>query len=298
MKDIFTIIIRLTISCLLAGLVMGTAFIFTDKAKKHNEHVNEQKVTYSLLGFSEKNPPPESMALHDIFRYVITENGVQSIGYLVPVVENGENVYSFIRLDLNGKLMDKAAVEIAEDRVLEDAERDAAIHQALGPGKELVFAEKTVVATDGGKRTAYLIDGKFPGFKTFIAVMLALDPEFTLLGFEVMEHEEDPGLGGEIEQDYFKNQFKGKSFEVLKKTTVVKEPIPSQYLQALEHKMDDPELSQVLEKYRDNDIYALTGATISSKSVNNGVRAMVKKFAYRMGVLDTILQEQNIAVSF
>jgi len=298
MKDIFTIIIRLTVSCILAGLVMGTAFIFTDKAKKHNEHVNEQKVTYSLLGYSEKSPPPESMVLHDIFRYVISENGVQSIAYLVPVDESGKVGYNFVRLDLNGKLMDNLPVTIAEDRVLEDSDRDAAIQQAIGPGKELVYAEKTVVATNGGQRTAYLIEGKFPGFKTFIAVMLALDPDFSLLGFEVMEHEEDPGLGGEIEQDYFKNQFKGKSFEVLKKMSVVKEPIPSEYLLALEHKMDDPQRSQVLEEYRNNDIYALTGATISSRSVNDGVRAMVKKFAYRMEVLDKILQEQNIAVAF
>lgn len=298
MKNIFTIIFRLTVSCLLAGLVMGTAFIFTDKAKKHNEHVNEQKVTYSLLGYSKKNPPPESMELHDIFRYIISENGVQSIAYLVPVDDKGKRGYTLVRLDLNGKLLDNQAVEIEEDRVLEDGDRDAAIQKATGPGKKLTYAEKTVVATDGGKRTAYLIEGKFPGFKTFIAVMLALDPEFSLLGFEVMEHEEDPGLGGEIEQDYFKNQFKGKSFEVLKKTSVVKEPIPSEYLLALENKIDDPKRSQVLEEYRNNDIYALTGATISSRSVNDGVRAMVKKFAYRMGVLDSILQEQNIDVAF
>ena len=42
--------------------------------------------------------------------------------------------------------------------------------------------------------------------------MLALDPQFSLLGLEILEHEEDPGLGAEIEQDYFRNQFKGKSF--------------------------------------------------------------------------------------
>ena len=62
--------------------------------------------------------------------------------------------------------------------------------------------------------------------------------------------------------------------------------------------MDDPDRSLVLEKYQDNDIYALTGATISTVAVSNGVRGIVKKFAYRMGVLDKVLQEQNIVVSF
>jgi electron transport complex protein RnfG len=32
----------------MAALVMGTAFIFTDKAKKHNEHVNVQTTMLSL----------------------------------------------------------------------------------------------------------------------------------------------------------------------------------------------------------------------------------------------------------
>ncbi len=35
-----------------------------------------------------------------------------------------------------------------------------------------------------------------------------------------------PGLGAEIDQDYFKNQFKGKPFEALKTIDVVKAPIP------------------------------------------------------------------------
>ncbi|PIE63063.1 MAG: hypothetical protein CSA26_12910 [Desulfobacterales bacterium] len=52
------------------------------------------------------------------------------------------------------------------------------------------------------------------------------------------------------------------------------------------------------EQYKDKDIYALTGATISSKAVSNGVRNMVIKFAYRVNVLDTILSSQQIAVSF
>ena len=43
MKNIFTIIIRLTLSCLVAAFVMGLFFVLTSKAKKHNEHVNEEK---------------------------------------------------------------------------------------------------------------------------------------------------------------------------------------------------------------------------------------------------------------
>ena len=45
MKDITTIIFRLTVSCLLAGLVMGTAFVFTNKAKLHDETKKEEVQT-------------------------------------------------------------------------------------------------------------------------------------------------------------------------------------------------------------------------------------------------------------
>lgn len=295
MKDIITIVVRLTVSCILAGVVMGAAFVFTNKAKKHNEHVNEQKVTYSLLGYSKENPPPESMSLSEIYRYVVTENGAQSIGYLIP---GEDHQYSFLRIDLNGNLIDITAVEVEEEKIREEGDRNLAIQTALGPGKSIKYAEKTVVATNNGEQVAYLIEGKFQGFKTFISVMLAVDPDFTLLGLEIMEHEEDPGLGGEIEQDYFKNQFKNKPFEVLKKVRVVKEPIPDEFLKALEGKLAEPELQEVLMTYRDNDIYALTGATISTKAVNDGVRGIVKKFAYRVGVLDKVLTEQQLATSF
>ena len=56
-------------------------------------------------------------------------------------------------------------------------------------------------------KVVYLIPREFPGFKTFIEVMLALNPSLEIIGLEIMEHEEDPGLGGDNDQDYFKKQF-------------------------------------------------------------------------------------------
>lgn len=298
MKQIVTIVFRLTVSCLLAALVMGAAFMVTNKAKKHNEHVREQKVMYSLLGYSDSNPAPKSVVLHEIFRYVVKEAGQQYIGYLVPAPHEAAAPYTFVVLDLNGKMAWQKAVSGAEEKMLEPESRKAAIAQAIGPGKEISFAEQTFVVTDNGKRVAYLMGGKFPGFKTFIAVMVALDPQYTLMGFEVLEHEEDPGLGAEIEQDYFKNQFSGKPFAILKGLGVVKEPLPAEYQKALEGDIPEAEVAKLMEKYRDKDIYALTGATISSRFVTEGLKSTVKKYAYRLDTLDSVLKEQQIAVSF
>ena len=134
--------------------------------------------------------------------------------------------------------------------------------------------------------------------------MLALKPDFDILGLEIMEHEEDPGLGGEIEQDYFKNQFKEKPFELLKTLKVVKEPLPDEFKRVLEaaqgeeNNISDVEAKEIRKKYQDKDIYALTGATISSRAVTVGVKNMVKKFAYRLKTLDAVISAQEVPVAF
>ena len=167
------------------------------------------------------------------------------------------------------------------------------------PGMKVTFADQTIVVTDDGNRIAYLLGGKFQGFKTFVHVMLAVDPDFTLVGLEILEHEEDPGLGAEIEQDYFKNQFKGKPFEALKAIDVVKAPIPDDYLKALNGKVGEEDILKFREQYKDKDIYALTGATISTKgSQQRGERYRDRNLPTGSMFLDKVLKEQQLAVSF
>ena len=277
---------------------MGAAFIVTNKAKKHNEHAREERTMYSLLGYSEEKPAPPSVALHQIYRYIVTEGPQQFVSYVIPTGAGESGAHSLVTLDLTGKMVDQKPLVIDAEKVREKDDRDKAVSAAVGAGKEVRYADHTIIVTDNGKRIAYLLGGKFPGFKTFIGVMLALDPQYTMVGMEILEHEEDPGLGAEIEQDYFKNQFKGKTFDILKGLKVVKEPLPAEYQQALEGKVGESEIAKIMEKYRAKDIYALTGATISTRSVSDGVKGMVKKFAYRLDILDKVLKEQQIAVSF
>lgn len=79
------------------------------------------------------------------------------------------------------------------------------------------------------------------------------------------------GWGGEIEQTYFKKQFIGKSFEKLKKLKVVKEPLPDRYRKFLEREklgkdsFSKEDIAEIEKNYKDKDIYALTGATISAR---------------------------------
>jgi electron transport complex protein RnfG len=89
----------------------------------------------------------------------------------------------------------------------------------------------------------------------------------------------------------------------MKSIKVVKIPLPDDYLNYLEQEIQDIEMldaeqKALQEKYKDSDIHALTGATISSDAVANGLKAMLKKFSYRLHVLENVINEQSIPVSF
>jgi len=205
---------------------------------------------------------------------------------------------------LNGQFVNQHPLDLTPNMASEATERTAALKKVVKPPQTFVYADATIVAMLGQKRLAYLLPGEFPGFKTFIHVMLALDPSFEILGLEITEQEEDPGLGAEIKQDYFKNQFKGKSFEKVRDLHVVKEPLPEEYKKYLESgigkasPIPEGELETIRSTYQDKDIYALTGATISSKAVTDGVKNMVAKFAYRINRLDSLISSQDIPVAF
>jgi electron transport complex protein RnfG len=304
MNQILRITIGLTISCLIAGLVMGSVFTLTDKAKKRNEHQNVQDTMLGLLGYSKANPAPSDLKLYTIYRYIVEDGEKKYLGYMTPVEGGKEEGYQLLLITLAGKFAGSYDLQISSGEAPQAPNRETALKAVLKPPKRFTYADSIIIAKLGEKRLAYLLPGEFPGFKTFISVMLALDPSFKILGLEIMEDEEDPGLGAEIKEKYFKNQFVGKTFEKVKELSVVKEPLPDEYRKYLETDCGEKgaftkkEIESIRRKYKDHDIYALTGATISSQSVTDGVKGMIKRFAYREEILDEAIAEQKIPVAF
>ena len=77
--------------------------------------------------------------------------------------------------------------------------------------------------------------GKTQGFKNLIELMVSLDPNFAVTGVAIHRNRRRTrDLGDEIKKDYFRNQFVGKTQDVLKNLKVVKEPLPEDYVPALE----------------------------------------------------------------
>ncbi len=95
------------------------------------------------------------------------------------------------------------------------------------------------------------------GYGGEINLLVGLDSQEKITGVKVLEHQETPGLGSQINdleyqqtESAFLKQFKGKMFE---------------------------DIFLVKEESEDN-IQAITGATISSRAVIDGVRQGVEAF--------------------
>ena len=103
-------------------------------------------------------------------------------------------------------------------------------------------------ALKDGKTVGYIASTYGKGYSSYISILVAVDPSVRVEKISILGHGETPGLGDEIEQKYFLKRFEGKSLDQL-----------------------------VVVKTEGTDkIQAISGATISSRAVTNGVREAVK----------------------
>ncbi len=302
MKDILKITASLTIVCLAAASILGFVYAKTERLRKENEARQTKETVQSLLGYGAGTKIPNDLKIFDVYRYVITDSkGTTVLGYLLPLKEKG---FGLVEIDLSGEPDKIIPISASAAELAEKGTRDAAIEKALPKGSKATYTETLSIADLGGKRLGYVIPGVTQGFKTFIKMMVSLDPELAVTGVAIISSEEDPGLGAGIEHRYFRNQFVGKTLEVLKTLKVIKEPLPADYLSVLEPEkakqehLTPDQIRDTKKKYAKQNIYALTGATISSRAVTRGVKSTVRKFAYRIGILTDALKQENVRVAF
>ncbi len=291
MKEIAKIVASLTAVCVAAALILGFVYAQTDHRKKEIEEKRHKETIQSLLGYGPEKKTPADLKVHHIERYVVTRpDGSTVLGYLVPLKDHK---YSFVEIDLDGK---PGAVIVIK--------ADAAILADLPKGTKIKHAQTLYVADLGDKRLGYVVSGSTQGFKTFIKLMVSLDPQFTVTGVAITHSEEDPGLGDEIKKDFFKNQFTGKTIDLLKKLTVTKDPLPLEYAVALDPEkakkkgLTPQQVKEIKEQHLNDNIYALTGATISSKALTVGVVNTVRKFVYRLDILKDAIKDKSLSVAF
>lgn len=111
-------------------------------------------------------------------------------------------------------------------------------------------------ATSGGRTVAYIADTSGKGYSSFIQMMVSLDTDLKIKDVNILHHGETPGLGDQVEdRKLFLDQFKGKALSQL----------------------------VLIKGETTENIQAITGATISSRAVTNGVRDAAQMLVDKYG---------------
>lgn len=266
--DLFKIGLGLTVVCLLCAGVLGGIYLVTEPIRLQTVHVREEKMLRSLLGL------PENAKMEEVRRY--RTSGMQTLAltsrFLVNLNEDGREV--------SRQAFPENLVSGAEE------EKDKWVKEHA---PEAEYAGRFFVGKEGDQIGGYVVEGITSGYKSKVRFFVALDGAFSLRGLEILEQEEDPGLGAEIAQPYFKNQFAGRSAEELSKMKVTKDPLDGDWKAALENFGNTP-FSAWLQENRGRlsqhqVVHAITGATISSEAITSGVKKTVANFRRRVDLL-------------
>jgi electron transport complex protein RnfG len=110
-------------------------------------------------------------------------------------------------------------------------------------------------ATSNGKPVTYIASTAGKGYSSFIKMLVSLGTDLKIRDVKILGHEETPGLGDQVEDKIFLDQFKGKT------------------------------LAQIVLVKKDTkeNIQAISGATYSSRGVTNGVKAAAQQLIDKYG---------------
>ncbi|MEG1992401.1 MAG: RnfABCDGE type electron transport complex subunit G [Acetivibrio sp.] len=142
------------------------------------------------------------------------------------------------------------AKQEAYQRVFKEAasfESEETLSGAIDNTTAGVFISEILVAKDGdGKKIGYVLSfGSKEGYSGQIDLSMGVDVNGAITGLEVLSMSETAGLGANCTTEEFKKQFNGiQSGEIVYTKT---------------------------GKTQDNEIDALSGATITTKAITNGV---------------------------
>ena len=103
-------------------------------------------------------------------------------------------------------------------------------------------------AEKNGNVIAYIVPGESKGYGGAIKIMVAVSSDGKVIDYNILSMNETPGLGDNAAKDFFRDRIKGKTSDAL---VVVKDPSNTENVQAL------------------------TGATITSRAVTDGIKAAV-----------------------
>jgi len=110
-------------------------------------------------------------------------------------------------------------------------------------------------ANAGGRPVAYIASTAGKGYSSYIQMLVSVSPDMKISDVKVLDMNETPGLGDQVLEKSFLDQFKGKG------------------------------LSQIvlIKGETKENIQAISGATYSSRGVTNGVKDAVQTLVDKYG---------------
>ncbi len=267
--ELVRIVASMAGTMVLAGFVLGGVFLGTDRYQKVAGLAKEKRNVSQMLQLDSQ------ATVLEVRQYLDPEK--REVVYRARPFGNEAAAARELTFSLAGELRGQAQVPATPGG--EEAPRGM---RPLG---------RVFVATAAGAPAGFVVEGESRGYKNRIRFFVALSPEFEILGVRVVEHEEDPGLGAEVATPWFQGQFVGRGGDALAKLDVTRDPMPEDWRGALQELARTPvpewraKHAAELQAQAGRPIYAVTGATISSRALTNGVRATVDHFHRRWQLL-------------
>jgi electron transport complex protein RnfG len=262
-REALRITASMTVACVLGALILGGVFMVTDRYARAARAGGERGAITDLLSLDSR------ATVREVRQYLDPEKREVIYRTSGAPGRDRELVFGF-----DGRL-----------------DHDGPAAAADGTPVGLTSLGRMFVATREGRAAGFVVEGEARGYKNIIRFFVALDSSFDIAGVRVVEHEEDPGLGAETATKWFQGQFIGRPAASLGELDVTRDPMPEDWRSALITLDRTPAADWraahrgLIERERAHPLYAVTGATISSRALTFGVRTTVDHFRRRWALI-------------
>lgn len=266
--QVLRIALNLTAVCLLGGVVLGGVYMGTARIAAAGRLAGERRALGELLSLKDGDP------------LLVVE---QSLDAEHDVVVYSASVWG-----------DQKAVPRTREYSLDGVAREPVAGTA--GARTLTPLGRMFVAGSPAAPRGFVLEGESRGYKNRIRFFVALDATFTICGVRVLEHEEDPGLGAEVATRAFLGQYLGRDSKRVAALDVTRDPLPEDWRVALAGlTTTTPEAwrkqnAVLIVRETALPVHAVTGATISSRALTNGVRLAVEHFQRRWALVQPWLE--------
>lgn len=259
--EIVRIVASLTVACAIGAGMLGALYVATERYQRAAAADQERRAIAQLLDLDSASTVTEVRQLLSL--------------------ERGEVIYRL------GEASDAHELAFSLDGALarRGAVRDQEGLQSLG---------RLFIARRQGAPAGFVVEGVARGYKNRIRFLVGVTPDFEIAGVRVLEHEEDPGLGAEVATPQFQGQFIGR--DVARLGALSRDPLPEDWRAALAElrRTSGPvwraRHAALVARERDRPIHAVTGATISSRALTDGVREALDHFRRRWALIGPHLE--------